>query len=305
VTDNATSAAPIPCVEVSVASGDVALVEDVIAALGLSCASWLNVDSGAALVWVFADSAAEAEHYGRLVAAGLTARAGLFRGRAPTSCVTTLRREDWEHSWKRHFPAFRASRRLVLKPSWESFAGGPDDIVLELDPGMCFGTGYHGTTRACLEFMDDLATRLGPVSFLDAGCGSGILSLAAARLGFLPVAAFDHDPQAVETARENLAKAGLTAVNPVVADVADYVPPQRYRVIAANVLATVLEAHRERLCAWLDVAATPAYLILSGIETGQYPRLREAFAELGCAEWACRTLDEWTSGCFDVCPTRR
>jgi ribosomal protein L11 methyltransferase len=290
-------------VELSVAPGDIALIEDVVGRLELTCASWASVESRYAQVWVFVDSAAAAERACGLIAADLVARADLFQGPVPTPRVTSQRSEDWAHSWQRHFPAFRASRRLVLKPSWASWATGPDDIVLDLDPGMCFGTGYHGTTRACLEFMDDLAARLGPVSFLDVGCGSGILSLAAARLGFRPIVAFDHDPQAVQTARDNLAKAGQAELDPRVADLADYAPPQRFRVIAANVLATVLVEYRHRIYAWLEVGAAPAYLILSGIETEQYPRLRDAFVELGCAELACRTLDEWTSGCFEACST--
>jgi ribosomal protein L11 methyltransferase len=300
VTDSTTDVDVVHCVELSVAPGDLPLVEEVVGALELTCASWASVDSPSALLWVFAESAAAAEHSCRRITASLQDWAGQFHGRVPTPVVATLRREDWANSWKRFFPAFRASRRLVLKPSWESFASGPDDIVLELDPGMCFGTGYHGTTRACLEFMDDLAVRLGPVSLLDAGCGSGILSLAAVKLGFQPVVAFDHDPQAVQTALDNLAAVGLARVRPFVADLADYEPPQRFRVIAANVLATVLEEHRHRLCSWLDASTRPAYLILSGIETGQYPRLRDAFAEEGCVEVACRTLEEWTSGCFEV-----
>ncbi len=300
VTDSETHADTVQYVELDVAPGDIPLVEEVVGALELTCASWASVESPRALVWVFADSAALAEQYCKRIAAGLAAWTDPFHGDVPTPRVTCRRREDWANSWKRLFPAFRASRRLVLKPSWETFAAGPTDIVLDLDPGMCFGTGYHGTTRACLEFMDDLAAELGPVSFLDAGCGSGILSLAAARLGFQPLAAFDHDPQAVVTARDNLAKAGQCRVAPVVADLADYDPPQRFRVIAANVLATVLETHRRRLCAWLDVADAPAYLILSGIETGQYPHLRDAYTALGFTEQACRTLDEWTSGCFEV-----
>ncbi len=300
MTDSLISADSVPCVEMEVLPGDIPLIEEVLGALDLTCASWANVESRHALVWVFADTAALAEQYRERIATGLVAWADQFQGAVPTPRLTHHHREDWAHSWKRLFPAFRASRRLVLKPSWASWVSGPDDLVLDLDPGMCFGTGYHGTTRACLEFMDDLADQLGPVSFLDAGCGSGILSLAAARLGFQPIAAFDHDPQAVLTAQDNLDRAGQRGITPVVADLADYEPPQRVRVLAANVLATALETHRRRLCAWLDVSHAPAYLILSGIETGQYPRLRDAFAELGCAERARRTLEEWTSGYFEV-----
>jgi ribosomal protein L11 methyltransferase len=300
VTVTQINTATIPCVDLRVAPADLPLVEELVSALELTCASWTNVESPAAVVWIFADSAAAAAECCGRISDALQTWAGQFRGPLPAPRVVQLPREDWAHSWQQRFPVVRVSRRLVLKPSWERVTAGPGDVVLELDPGMCFGTGYHGTTRACLEFMDDLAARLGPASFLDVGCGSGILSLAAVKLGFSPVLAFDHDPQAVGTARDNLAKAGLRVRGPIVADLADYAPPQRVRVIAANVLAPVLVEHRRRLCAWLDRAAGPAYLILSGIETAQYPQVRDAFADVGAAERACRSLDEWTSGCFEV-----
>jgi ribosomal protein L11 methyltransferase len=290
----------VPGVELRVEAAAVPVIEELFGALGLSFSSWTNIETGQALVWAFAESAAAAARHGAALTEALPAWAGLLPGTLPVPRVVNLRREDWATSWRRFFHAFRASRRLVVKPSWEAFAAGPHDIVLELDPGMCFGTGYHGTTRACLGFLDDLVTRLGPVSFLDVGCGSGILTLAAAKLGFGPLRAFDHDPQAVHTARGNLAAAGVTAVELVAADLAEYVPPAPSRVIVANVLATVLEAHRDRLCSWLDRSLGPGYLILSGVLPTQYPALRAAFLEVGCREVANRTLDEWTSGCFAV-----
>jgi ribosomal protein L11 methyltransferase len=270
----------------------------VFAALGLAFASWTDVETGEARAWAFADSAAEAQQQCALLAAELRAWSASLPVPPPVPQVVLVEQEDWGSSWRRHFPAFRASRRLVVKPSWETSAAGPGDLVLELDPGMCFGTGYHGTTRACLEFLDDLAAQLGPVSFLDVGCGSGILSLAAARLGFWPLHAFDHDPQAVQVAADNLAAAGVTGVALVSADIGEYVPPGLCRVLAANVLAPVLIAHRDRLCSWLDLTAGTGYLILSGVLTTQYAELRSAFCGAGCRELSQRTLEEWTSGCF-------
>ena len=289
----------LPCVEVRLAAADLPRLEEVLAALGLPCASWTDVEAQQALAWVFAASPAEAQRLCLRLNASLQACAGGWQEAPPHATATARRQEDWATSWKRHFHTIRASRRLVLKPSWEAYTAGPAEIVLEFDPGMCFGTGQHGTTRACLSFLDDLAARLGPASLLDAGCGSGILTLGGARLGYWPIAAFDHDPEAVRMTQENLAKADIRGVEVVCADLADYVPARPCRVVVANVLASVLEVHRRRLCTWLERSAGPAYLILSGIETGQYAHLRAAFTEMGLRELTTQTLEEWTSGCFE------
>jgi ribosomal protein L11 methyltransferase len=162
---------------------------------------------------------------------------------------------------------------------------------------MSFGTGYHGTTRACLEMIDLLSVQLPGAAFLDAGCGSGILALAAAKLGFAPVRAFDSDPQAVAIARGNLERNGVE-VTVDVADLAAYPAAPPCRVVVANILAPVLIAQAEKLVSFLDCRTGDSHLILSGILSSQYPDVRQRFQSLGGRETATRTLDEWTSGSF-------
>ncbi|MEI8078865.1 MAG: 50S ribosomal protein L11 methyltransferase, partial [bacterium] len=191
----------------------------------------------------------------------------------------------------------RVSERLVIKPTWETYAAQPGDVVLELDPGMSFGTGRHGTTQACLEFLDQYSRGLEGQPLLDVGTGSGILAMAGHRLGLTPVMACDHDPQAVVIARDNLARAGLGAVTVTAAALEEWQPPVRGRIVVANILAPVLLEHAERLRGWLATTA-PSYLLLSGILTEQYPAILERYLALGLRECARRTLDEWTSGCF-------
>jgi ribosomal protein L11 methyltransferase len=216
-------------------------------------------------------------------------------GGIPEFTGGTLAVEDWSETWKRHFHAFRASRRLMVKPSWESCATRPGDIVLEIDPGMTFGTGYHGTTRACLEFRDALAEELGPVPMLDAGCGSGILSLAAGRLGYRPVYAFDHDPDAVRMTEHNV---GVdAAVVPVLADLGEYVPPRPCRLVVVNILATILCRHADRIVSFVDRTGG-GHLILSGILTEQYDDVKRRFEKAGATEAEARTRHEWRSGHF-------
>ncbi|MFZ7127019.1 MAG: 50S ribosomal protein L11 methyltransferase [Desulfobacterales bacterium] len=115
--------------------------------------------------------------------------------------------EDWSESWKAFFHPQRIGRRLVVKPSWRDFDAGTDDLILEIDPGMAFGTGTHPTTAMCLETLEELVEP--GCRLLDVGCGSGILMIAAARLGAGLVAGLDRDPVAVGITRENLIRNGI------------------------------------------------------------------------------------------------
>jgi ribosomal protein L11 methyltransferase len=109
---------------------------------------------------------------------------------------------EWQDKWKEYFKPFRVSEHILIKPSWEEVEAGPEDHVLEIDPGMAFGTGTHETTSMCIEMMEGY---LQPGSrVLDAGCGSGILSIAAAFLGAGDVLGVDIDEDAVRVARENI-----------------------------------------------------------------------------------------------------
>ena len=113
--------------------------------------------------------------------------------------VADLKDSDWETAWKAHFGILRAGSRLVIKPSWLEYEARGDEVVIELDPGMAFGTGHHPTTNACLQALE---RRLSPGdAVLDLGAGSGILSIAAARLGAASVVALDVDATAVKASR--------------------------------------------------------------------------------------------------------
>ncbi|NLI20520.1 MAG: 50S ribosomal protein L11 methyltransferase [Clostridiales bacterium] len=136
--------------------------------------------------------------------AALAGRTGGAALGALTLELADVADEDWAENWKQYYKPFRVGSRLVVKPSWEPYAAREGDVVVELDPGMAFGTGTHETTHMCLELLEK---HLKPgMRVMDVGTGSGILAIAAAKLGAPEVLAVDIDPNAVRVATENVAK---------------------------------------------------------------------------------------------------
>ncbi len=124
--------------------------------------------------------------------------------------VTRIEEEDWANAWKAHYPIRRVGRRFVIVPSWLTYDPQLDDLILNLDPGMAFGTGLHPTTRLCLELLERYAQP--GMRAMDLGCGSGILAIGAAKLGAQPVLALDNDPIAVAATIENVQRNGVESV---------------------------------------------------------------------------------------------
>ncbi len=207
-----------------------------------------------------------------------------------------IKKEDWSEVWKRFFHPKKISDRLVIKPSWESYEAKGDESILELDPGMSFGTGQHGTTQACLQFIDELTCKEQFDNMLDAGTGSGILSLGASKLGIKNIVAFDYDPDAVRIAGENLAATGVSDnVKLSVADVAEWSTDVKYDLVIANILCVVLKANADVLA---NCVKDNGYLILAGILEKQYDDLRDTFIALGYQELKNTQIKEWKSGLF-------
>jgi len=126
---------------------------------------------------------------------------GINKGSGITNCREIME-EDWATSWKEFFHSIKVGERIVIKPSWEEYAATPEDLVIELDPGMAFGTGTHHTTAMCCRALEQVV-QPGDVVF-DVGTGSGILAVAAAKLGAGKVHAVDLDSVAVRVAKENV-----------------------------------------------------------------------------------------------------
>ena len=188
-----------------------------------------------------------------------------------------LREEDWRDSWKRYFRPQRIGRRLLIKPSWATYKVKAADTVIEIDPGMAFGTGQHPTTAMCLRALED-RLRAGD-AVLDLGTGSGILAIAAARLGAGRVLALDVDPQAVKAARENAARNGVRDT----VEVREGARPEgargeRFDLIVANISGVTIE----RLAApFADALRGNGTLIVSGFLEDAVEGLSRLFAEAG------------------------
>ena len=251
--------------------------------------SYRDVEETSATMQIFLPDPADAPR-----AAEALVAAGRIVGLELVPETGTIPDEDWKLSYRKHFKVEVISPRLVVRPPWEAVTPAPGQKVLTLDPGIAFGTGQHPTTRACLDAIDALAAEDAGRTFLDVGCGSGILAIAAALEGFREVRGFDNDPDAVRNANENAAANGLGALffegdlsAPDVTAPAD--------VVAANVLAPVLVRFAREVGAFVNPGGR---LILSGILDEQYGEVRDAYAALGFAEISSRLIGEWRTGLF-------
>ncbi len=172
--------------------------------------------------------------------------------------------EDWANAWKDYFHVTHIGQRLVIRPSWREYTPKPHEVVLTLDPGMAFGTGLHPTTRMCLEQVE-LRTQPG-MCVLDVGTGSGILAIAAAKLGAASVYAIDNSSVAVESTLANAAMNGLEDRIKVVLGVLDENEAAcmagQYDLVLANIIAHVIGSIAPQLA---QVLAPTGLLIVSGI----------------------------------------
>ena len=188
-----------------------------------------------------------------------------------------LREEDWRDSWKRYFRPRRIGQRLLVKPSWATYEVTADDAVIEIDPGMAFGTGQHPTTAMCLRALE---RRLRPgTDVLDLGTGSGILAIAAARLGARRVLALDIDPQAVEAARQNAAANGVQdAVEVREGTLPEGARGERFDLVVANISGVTIE----RLApTFADALRDGGTLIVSGFLEDAADGLSRVLGEAG------------------------
>jgi len=199
--------------------------------------------------------------------------------------------DNWEIAWRQFFKPRRIGRRFVVRPTWEEFESGPEDLVIVLDPGQAFGTGDHPTTRLCLELMEGIPMEGKQV--VDIGCGSGILSVGACMLGAKNVLAIDIDPIAVEVAKENREMNGVLfdarageGLNGLKGD---------WDVAISNIISATLVriAYDVR-----DVLVDDGRWVVSGVILDNWPDVRMAAEKAGFEFIEKREEDGWVAASF-------
>jgi len=251
--------------------------------------SWFDVEARRCRVEVFLEDPAQAA-----AVAEMLANAGGLCGLTLNPVTSTLARADWAEAWKRFFHVEKISDRVVVRPSWEAYEAKPGECVITLDPGLSFGTGKHATTQGCLQFLDRLAAEDASRSVLDMGCGSGILAIGAALLGFMDVRGFDNDPDCKTVSEENAAANNVRIPFGVddlthAHDAAD--------VVVANILAPVLIQFAPEIAGSMS-RGPQARLILSGILDEQYAAVKTAYEAQGLVEMTNTLIGEWRTGLF-------
>ena len=206
--------------------------------------------------------------------------------------VKSLEEADWESAWKAHFSLLKVGKRLVIKPTWIDYDAGRDELIIELDPGMAFGTGYHPTTRMCLKALEELV-RPG-MEVLDLGTGSGILSIAAARLGASYILALDTDATAVKAARKNFRTAGLTSTVRLARGSLPHNQSQdgRFDLAVANITGKVIQGSAPHLRQALKPGGL---LIASGFLQTQQAELEGVLVGAGFSRLRKYKAEDWAA----------
>jgi ribosomal protein L11 methyltransferase len=217
--------------------------------------------------------------------------ADIFGVAAPRLESSLLADEDWSSNWKAHFRPFAVTPGLVIKPTWEQYMPAAGELVIEMDPGMAFGTGHHATTSLCLGFIRSaLAEHRGPV--LDVGTGTGILAMAAALFGAPGVTAIDNDPEAVTAALANVTHNQLQDRVEVEITPLEEVEGT-FALVVANIIHDVLLAMKDDLT---RLTAPGGNLVLSGIlrET-QADNIVRVYEQAGFVLAGRNEKDEWAA----------
>ena len=200
---------------------------------------------------------------------------------------------DWADAWKAYFPVMRVGRRLVIRPTWRRHRRAPDDVVLALDPGMAFGTGLHPTTRLCLAGVEALADSgvLADARALDVGCGSGILAIAALKLGAATALGLDTDPIAIEATLANARRNALVRrLRARGGSLPSGEPP--FDVVLANLIAGLLVPLADDLRRELRPGG---HLLASGIFVDREGDVRDAFEAAGLVVTGRTSEGDWVA----------
>jgi len=204
-----------------------------------------------------------------------------------------------ETKWKEYFKPQRVGKNIIIKPSWEKYSAQPDDIVVTIDPGAAFGTGLHGTTKGVIISLEKIVSGikdLNKIRLLDAGTGSGILAIAAYKLGIKDITAIDNDIEAVNTTKENFLLNSIPLDKIKIEQKELYDEKGTYDIILANILAELLIQESTLISSLLRPSA---HLILSGILIREEEKVLKAFSKIKTLSFIDKVhIDEWTTICF-------
>ena len=197
---------------------------------------------------------------------------------------------EWKDVWKQYFKPFRLTERIVIKPGWESYVPVPGDIVVEMEPGMAFGTGTHETTRMCAQLGEKHTCQGDRV--LDLGCGTAILALVAVKSGAQAALAVDIDDAAAKAARENVEKNGEKHTVTVKQGILDDVEPQTFDLIFMNIIADVILSLADQVGAYTGEGTR---LVLSGIIKERKGEVLDAYTKRGYTLLEEAAMGEWAA----------
>ena len=222
--------------------------------------------------------------------------ADIFQVPVPEIESSVIEEEDWGTTWKEHFKPFAIIPGLVIKPTWEEYRTGLDEKIIEMDPGMAFGTGHHATTTLSLSLLRAVLLNMTAASVLDVGTGTGILGMAAALFGADRVEAIDNDPEAIAAASENVRRNGLAEKMSVgLTPLSTLQGP--FSVVVANIIHNVLLVLSDDLD---RLTAAGGKLILSGILTGeQSDTIIKHFSKKGLCLATHLQKKEWSALLFE------
>lgn len=255
---------------------------------------------GRARLRAFFPEHADTDALARSVDLYLGALESLGFKRAGRPAMAEVADADWAEAWRAHFAPLTVGRTLTIAPPWET---PPADgrLVLTLEPGRAFGTGQHGTTAGCLELLEAIVERAHPARAIDLGTGSGILAIAAARLGVAEVLAVDSDPDAVASATANVARNGLEGrVTCALAD-ASTLEAAPAPLVLANLLAA---AHRALAPRYARLVAPGGTLVAGGCLDAEADDVTAALDAHGFRRVAARSIEGWTTLACEHAPLR-
>jgi ribosomal protein L11 methyltransferase len=255
--------------------------------------------SGRAQLRAFFSDVADSRAIVKRVDVYLGALHSLGFARADSLAVAAVTEDDWALAWRAHFAPLAIGRRLLVAPPWETPPDADGRLILCLEPGRAFGTGQHGTTAGCLELLETIIERARPARAIDLGTGSGILAIAAARLGVSQILAVDSDPDAVASATANVERNGLAGrVTCEVADAAA-ITTAAAPLVLANLLAA---AHRTLAPSYARLVVAGGMLVAGGCLDAEADDVTAALARYGFRRQDVRSIDGWTTLAYEHAP---